>query len=103
LAWALLLVTSMSAGAVVVRDDVPDERYRVPASEFPALVDLPVEGHGVLIAPQWVVTAGHAVHWQPSLDDVTLGGKPRKVEKIVYHAGFRMLPTAAVRLLAQLP
>lgn len=61
--WSLaffLLAMSSAAGAVVTRADVDDAKYRVPASVFPALVDLPGEGHGVLIAPQWVVTAAHA-------------------------------------------
>ena len=56
-----LLALPLSAGAIVIRDDVDDSMYRVPASELAALVDLPGEGHGVLIAPQWVVTAAHAV------------------------------------------
>ena len=51
-----LLVMSFSSSAIVIRHDVEDAKYRIPASEFPALVDMPGEGHGVLIAPQWVIT-----------------------------------------------
>ena len=55
-----LVVLSSAGGAIVVRHDVDDSKYRIPASVFPALVDMPGEGYGVLIAPQWVVevTAG---------------------------------------------
>lgn len=84
-----LLAAPFSAGAISIRDDVDDAKYRVPASEFPALVDLPGEGHGVLIAPQWVVTAGHAVMWQPHIKQVTLNGIPRDVERLVVHPGYK--------------
>ena len=62
-----LLIVSFSASAIVIRDDVDDSKYRVPASEVLALVDLPGEGHGVLIAPQWVITAAHAITWQSEI------------------------------------
>jgi hypothetical protein len=87
-----LLVVSFSASAIVIRDDVDDSKYRVPASEFPALVDMPGEGHGVLIAPQWVVTAAHAVTWQSEIKQVTIAGVPRDVERLVIHPGYKKPP-----------
>ena len=51
-----------------------------------------MEGHGVLIAPRWVVTAAHAVAWQPGMEVVVVGGAPRAVEKVILHAGYRKLP-----------
>lgn len=87
--WAI----STSVGAVVIRADVDDARYRAPASVFPALADLPGEGHGVLIAPQWVVTAAHAAPMQMDgmETDVSIGGVPRKVKRVVVHPGYRKL------------
>ncbi len=85
-----LLAVSFSASAVIVRDDVGDSKYRVSASEFPALADLPGEGHGVLIAPRWVVTAAHAVAWQSQIKQVTINGIPRDVERLVMHSGHKM-------------
>lgn len=90
LAGFLFLLIPFSASAVVIRDDVPDIRHRVAASEFPALADLPGEGHGVLIAPQWVVTAAHAL--VPHLDVVVVGGVPRAVRRTVIHPGYRKPP-----------
>lgn len=92
----LLLALTCSAGAVVIRDDVADSRYRVAASAFPALVDLPTEGHGVLIAPRWIVTAAHAVAWQHHVDVIVLNGTPRAVEKIVLHPGYKKLPQGLI-------
>lgn len=89
----ILLATSSAADAVVIRHDVDDARYRVPDNELPALVDLPYEGHGVLIAPQWIATAAHAVQWHP-VEEVMLAGECRKVERLVVHPGYRPLPKA---------
>ena len=91
-----LLAASSTASAVVIRHDLDDSKYRVPASEFPALVDLPGEGHGVLIAPQWVVTAAHAVSWQPGIKRVLLNGVARDVERVALHAGYKAPPHALI-------
>lgn len=88
----VLLATSSTASAIVIRDDVDDSKYRIVASEFPALVDMPGEGHGVLIAPQWVVTAAHALPRQPELRQVVINGVPRDVDRVVTHPGYRTLP-----------
>lgn len=87
-----LLAVSFSASAIVIRDDVDDSKYRVPASEFPALVDMPGEGHGVLIAPQWVITAAHAITWQSEVKQVTINGISRNVERLVIHPGYKKPP-----------
>jgi chymotrypsin len=88
----LALFVSLSARAIVVRDDVNDAKYQVPPSEFPALVDIPSEGHGVLIAPQWVVTAAHAITWQSEIKQVTINGISRAVERLVIHPGYKKPP-----------
>ncbi len=92
----LLLLASFGASAVVIRDDVPDLQYRMAASEFPALADLPGEGQGVLIAPQWVITAAHAVSWQHTLEVVVVGGTPRAVSRVVVHPGYKTPPQGMV-------
>lgn len=90
----MLLAASSPAAAVVIRDDVEDAMYRIAASEFPALADMPGEGHGVLIAPQWVVTAAHAITWQHEVTQVVINGIPRDVERLVIHPGYKAPPQA---------
>ncbi|HVH34628.1 MAG TPA: trypsin-like serine protease [Tahibacter sp.] len=90
-----LLAISSTAGALVIRDDVDDRKYQVPASTFPALADFPGEGHGVLIAPQWVVTAAHVVASQHVME-ITIGGASRAVGRVVIHPGYKTLPGALV-------
>lgn len=78
-----------AANAVVIRDDVEDAAYQIDSTEFPALADLPHEGHGVLIAPQWVITAAHAVSWQSEVPEVCINGVSRRIERIIIHPGYR--------------
>jgi hypothetical protein len=93
-----LLAISFTASAVVIRSDVNEAKYRVPASAFPALVDMPGEGQGVLIAPRWVVTAAHAapMQMQGMEDEVSIGGVARKVKRVITYPGYRKLPNPLV-------
>ena len=83
-----LFAVSSTASAIVIRHDLDGSKYLVPTSEFPALVDMPGEGHGVLIAPQWIVTAAHAVTWQTEIKEVLINGVSRDVEHLVIHPGY---------------
>lgn len=91
-----LLAISSTASAVVIRSDVDDTEYQIPASAFPALADMPGEGHGVLIAPQWVVTAAHAAPAQGVEAEVAIGGVARRVECVITHPRYTRLPDAVV-------
>ncbi len=88
------LLLSTGAGAIVIRDDVDDTKYRIGSNEFPALADLPGEGHGVLISDRWIVTAAHAVTWQSHIKQVVINGLPRQVERVVVHPGYAKPPQA---------
>jgi hypothetical protein len=96
--WFLvpLFLISSTAAAIVIRHDVDDAKYRVPASEFPALVDMPGEGHGVLIAPQWVVTAAHTIPQHGGVKQVRVNEVLRDVEGVVVHTGYRPAPDALI-------
>jgi hypothetical protein len=86
-----LALVCLNAQAIIMRHDVPDDKYKVSATEFPALVDLPVEGHGVLIAPAWIVTLASAVA-NKDIHEVTINGTPRPVARIVLHPGYKPTP-----------
>lgn len=87
---AFLLVTA-SANAVVIRSGVPDSEYQVSDNALPALVDLPFEGHGTLIAKRWVLTAAHAVQMMIAMPEhryVTIAGRRRAVTRIIVYPDF---------------
>lgn len=92
----MLLTTASTASAIVIRHDVDDSKYRVTASEFLALVDMPGEGHGVLIAPRWVITAAHTIPSHSKLQHVTINGVSRDVERVVTHSGYKTLPQTLI-------
>ncbi len=84
-------VTTLGPRRIIIRPAVPDASYLVPDSAFPPLADLPYEGHGVLIAPRWVVTAAHATGMVAAMPDaryVTLDGTRRGVSKVIVYPGF---------------
>lgn len=84
----LIALAALPANAIVIRADLPDADYRAQASELPALADLPQEGHGVLIAPDWVLTAAHATQGH-TITELRIGGTPRAVAAVIVHPGFR--------------
>lgn len=85
-----LAMSPMSAEGIVIRHDVPDARYRVADGFYRPLADLPIEGHGVLIASSWVVTAAHAVSWQRTpIKTVTIAGRERQVARVFVNPGYK--------------
>jgi chymotrypsin len=90
----VLSFLSFTVSAIVIRHDVEDAKYRVSPADFPALADMPGEGHGVLISPQWILTAAHAVTWQSQLRQVTINGVAREVERLVIHPAYKKPPQA---------
>lgn len=93
---SICLAIPPAALAVVIRHDVPDQKYRIQEAQAQAVANLPHEGHGVLIAPRWILTAAHAATWHPTTE-VMVNGKCRKVQRLVVHQGYRKLPEALTK------
>lgn len=101
----ILAATSAAAAAIVIRADVPDERYREFGEQFRDTVVAfpwvretgefrPSSGSGTLVAPQWVLTAahvatavkpGHPDNPERSPDVVMIAGKTYEVEQVFLH------------------
>ncbi|WP_444913471.1 trypsin-like serine protease [Microbulbifer sp. TRSA007] len=94
--FSLILTVSFAANAIVIRHDIEDNKYQIPVSTFPALVDFPGEGHGVLIYPQWVVTAAHVACMQHCIEEIMISGLSRKVETVIVHPGYKEPPSTLV-------
>ena len=90
---ALLLTAALSSktAAIVIRHDVADQQYWAAKADFPALATLYQIGvHGTLIAPQWVVTAAHAVFCVEPGAHIEVGGQRFEVSAVYAHAGYRL-------------
>src|SRR5262245_8944791 len=54
----VLVLGALGSMSLITRHDVQDERFLKEGERFEAIVHLPM-GEGTLIAPEWVLTAGH--------------------------------------------
>lgn len=66
-------------------------RKHVWISVRETLAYLPGEGHGVLIARDWVVTAACATTWRP-IHKLTINGALCGVERVIIHPGYKKPP-----------
>ncbi|MBZ9613038.1 S1 family peptidase [Rheinheimera maricola] len=88
---AAAALLSWQACAIVIRHDVADQQYWATTADFPPLATLYTIGvHGSLIAPQWIVTAAHAVFCVEPGAHIQVGGQQFAVSAVYAHAGYRL-------------
>lgn len=84
LSGCLLVTTSIlavPASAIVIRHDTPAEQYLASKGDFPPLATFYNIGvHGTLIAPQWVLTAAHAVFCLDQGQPIQIGDEVVEVQ-----------------------
>lgn len=86
----LLLCFSQSVSAIVVRHDVDAQKYLADASDFPALATFYIDGaHGVLIKPDWIVTAAHTTFCITPGSDIRILDTYHKVDSVFVHKGYQ--------------
>lgn len=85
-AFVAATITSAPAPAIVIRHDKDAAQYLADAGKYPAVIDLGGVA-ATVIAPQWVVTAAHAMEEledQPLNDwSVTIGGRELSFDKVI--------------------
>jgi hypothetical protein len=82
-----IIFFSTYSNAVVKRHDVPSEIYfidKVPEH----LIDMPHEGHGVLINSQWIVTVAHTIFYDYVGKDLFIGSKVYEIESVHIHPDY---------------
>jgi Trypsin len=87
IAFLYVALMAATAQAVVIRHDIAEAKYRVAASAMPALIDLPHEGHGVLIAKRWILTVAHTVFYDYTGKTLEIGGVPYEISHVIFHPG----------------
>ena len=82
-----IIFFSPFSNAVVKRHDVPPENYVI--DKMPEyLVDMPHEGHGVLINSQWVVTVAHTIFYDYVGKELLIGSKEYEIESVHIHPDY---------------
>lgn len=75
---------ALPSQAIVTRHDISPEQYLADsAPEF--LVDMPGEGHGVLIEPNWIVTVAHLIFADYAGKTIVIHGKTFEIENVFIH------------------
>ncbi|WDE11397.1 S1 family peptidase [Thalassomonas haliotis] len=84
----ILLFFSPHSFAVIKRHDIPATAYQV--AEPPGyLIDMPHDGHGVLISPSWIVTVAHVIFYDYQGKTIAIGDKSYQVAKVIIHPGYK--------------
>jgi len=82
--FMVILTFSIPSFSIVIRHDVDKEQYLVKDSpEY--LIDMPGEGHGVLIKPNWIVTVAHLIFSDYTKKELRINGKMYEIEKVIIH------------------
>jgi hypothetical protein len=101
LAPSLIFLVSfaVTANAIVMRHDRDEQAYIDLAKRFPATVtfvtpkDSTPWGIGTIIAPRWVLTAGHIAEQLQPGDPAKVGGNTYEVESIVQYPNWQGVKT----------
>jgi trypsin len=78
--------------AIVTLHDVDSSTYDLQ-KPVPYLVDMPSEGHAVLISEQWLVTVGHVIFGDYQGIDLDVSGVKNNITKVVFHPDFIKPPS----------
>lgn len=92
LCFAVLALLCADSRAIVIRHDVNPASYREPGLGPGYLVDLPHEGHAVLISERWLVTVAHTIFYDYTGVELSIGGGIYTIARVVVHPDYRELP-----------
>jgi hypothetical protein len=85
------VVLASASFPIIRRADRPDTRYLEAGAKYPAVVALGRRGDATLVAPQWLLTAGHVANSiRPGLQ-LHIAGGTYDVSSVIVHPEWREL------------
>lgn len=76
----------LAAHSIVIRDDWTEAESRAFARSYPTTCWVKGGGSGVLIAPQWILTAGHVAQGQQAFGgSIEIGGRTYEIAQAFTH------------------
>ena len=89
----LVLSVLLANGSVPIirRGDRPDTRYLEAGAKYPAVIALGRTGDAALIAPAWLLTAGHVANALRSRRELQIAGGNYEVAAVIVHPAWREL------------
>jgi hypothetical protein len=82
--FIVLVSLSLPCFSIVTKHDVDKSVYLAKSvPEF--LIDMPGEGHGVLINSNWIVTVAHLIFSDYTGKEITIHGKSFTIDKVIIH------------------
>lgn len=86
-----LIIASTPTSAVVIRDDIKQQLY-IAQTKPNYLIDMPYEGHGALIAPQWILTVAHTIFDNYEGMVLSINEQNHEIEKVIIHKQYQAIP-----------
>ena len=88
---AAILIATIASTPIIRRGDKPDARYVAEGAKHTAVVALGRVGDATLIAPQWLLTAGHVANAVRNRQSVDIQGRSYKIDRVEVHSAWREL------------
>src|SRR5690349_6606076 len=89
--WAFISVVAFATTPIIRRADRPDARYLAAGSKYSAVIALGRVGDATLIAPQWLLTAGHVAITFRNRASVEIAGRAYRIGRVAVHEAWREL------------
>lgn len=93
LSLSLMMSAAFPSEAIVMRHDVDEAEFLSSFEEWPSTAYFQLAGRfgngtGTLLAPRWVLTAGHVTHYLKVGDTVTINGGDYVICRVISHPDY---------------
>lgn len=88
---AFMAAAAVATSPIIRRADRPDARYLEAGAKYKSVIALGRVGDATLIAPHWLLTAGHVANAFKDRPSVEISGRTYNVDRVAVHDAWREL------------